>query len=426
MLKLSFYNIVIPNLSNGTYVYVFNAKSGAIVKLETEIWNDLCDFKFDSQNVQKNIVELFNQGIIIAASKDETQEIMFEMRSKQYEKRDTLSLIIAPTLQCNYKCIYCFEEGVSSQMMGADEIHKTIEFIIKYLNKYPNVHKLYIHWFGGEPLLAYERAIVPLSRLLVDFSQERNIEYRSKITTNGYLLNEHIFIPLIEKCHVTNFQITFDGRSENYYRMKCPPLDAYKTTIDNIILLSQYIEKMIRDDLNVDIRINVDKTNIDDIEPFVHELKQNQGYKNNFRFYLGRIRGTCDSFTIEEFEHYQNDFSHFLKKEPYSFNPKKIWCNQFTLNSFCIGPFGELYKCENDFGRDERIIGDLSTGLYYNEYLENYMNQSIAERCKKCKILPLCLGGCPNYRFHSKGNYLCSMTLNNIIRRVEEYVQSKN
>ena len=230
---------------------------------------------------------------------------------------------------------------------------------------------------------------------------------------------------LIEKCHVTNFQITFDGRSDNYNRMKRPPSDAYKTTKDNIIFPSGYKEKAQRDDLKIDIRINVDRTNIDDVKLFVQELKQSRGYKNNLDFYLGRIRGTCDSFTVEEFEYCQNEFNNFLNKEQKFLYPKKIWCNQFTLNSFCIGPSGELYKCENDFGRNERIIGDLSTGLYYNEYLENFMNQSIAERCKKCKILPICLGGCPNYRFHSTNNYLCSFTLNNIIRHVEEYVQYK-
>lgn len=425
MLKLSFYNIVIPNLSDESYIYVFNSKSGAIIKLESEVWNALRDSNFNSQNVQNNIVELLNQGIVVAANKNETQEIMFEMRAKQYEKREMLSLIVAPTLQCNYKCIYCFEDNVSPKMMGTYEIQKIIEFITKYQRKYSNVHKIFIHWFGGEPLLAYERVIEPLSDLLLNLTRKKNIEYCSKITTNGYLLNEHIFVPLIEKYKITNFQITFDGRCDNYHRMKRPPIDAYKTTKKNIILLSNYKEKVQREDLKIDIRINVDKTNIEDVKLFVQELKQSPGYKNNFNFYLGRIRGTCDSFNIEEFEHYQNEFDVFLKKEPKIFNPKKIWCNQFTLNSFCIGPSGELYKCENDFGRNERIIGDVATGLYYNEYLENYLNQTINEGCKNCKIFPICLGGCPNFRFHSKNKHLCSFTLNNIIRHVEEYVRLK-
>lgn len=425
MLKLSFYNIVIPSLSDETSTYVFNSKSGAIIKLEKEIWNDLRDNKFNSKNVQKNITELLNHGIVVATNKDETQEIIFEMRSKQYEKRDTLSLIIAPTLQCNYKCIYCFEDNVSTKMMGTNEIQKIIAFIVNYQNKYPNMHKLFIHWFGGEPLLAYEKVIAPLSDFLINVTKEKNIEYCSKITTNGYLLNERVITSIIEKCHVTNFQITFDGRSDNYHRMKRPPIDAYKTTKNNIILLSEYKEKSQKEDLKIDIRVNVDKTNIDDAKLFVQEVRQSQGYRNNLNFYLGRIRGMCDSFNIAEFEQYQNEFNSFLNKEPNFFNPKKIWCNQFTFNSFCVGPTGELYKCENDFGRDERVIGDLSTGLFYNKYLQNYMNQPIADRCKECSIFPICLGGCPNFRFHSKSNDLCGFTLNNIIRHVEEYVRLK-
>lgn len=426
MFKTSVYNIIIPGLSDNEKTCIYNSKSGAIINLETKAYHDLCELKFDSAPLNEYIPELLKQGIIVSEDKDERQEILFEIRAKQYEKTGMLSLVIAPTLQCNYKCIYCFENNqlsLTSKMMCKEEIDNILKFVRHYLDKYPQTKKIYIHWFGGEPLLAFENIIQPLSKKIINFTKENKIEYGSGIVTNGYLLTEDAIKLLIEECLVTDFQITFDGIENNYVRMKCPPTDAYERTKSNIFSLSEYISTTSYS-ISVNIRINTDKTNFDDAQLFTTEIKQNPRYKNNFRFYLGRIRGVATSFDVQEFECCENKFNDFMNKAPRFFNPKKIWCNQFTFNSFCIGPYGELYKCEHDFGCSERVIGDLKNGLYYNDYLNKYMNQSIANCCNECKIFPICLGGCPNYKFHSGSNHSCEYTLNNIIQQIEKYVRS--
>lgn len=425
MLKESIYNIIIPSLSDNDNICIYNSKSGAIIKLEQDVYKDLHSLIFDSARIKEYLSALLKQGIIVDAEKNELKEIIFEMRARQYENRGMLSLIVAPTLQCNYKCIYCFEDSfLSTKAMSAEEIRNINRFVERYVEKFSSTQKIRIQWFGGEPLLAFENVIRPLSCSLINFAKEKNIGYDAKIITNGYLLNEYILKLLVEECNVIDFQITFDGRRDNYNRMKCPPLNAYAITKQNILSLSRY-KATTHNNLNVSIRINVDNSNMSDARLFVEEIKQDNQYKNNFNFYLGRIRGTKNSLDISEFELCENEFDAFINRSRGALYPKKIWCNQYTFNSFCVGPQGELYKCEHDFGCKERVIGNLVNGLYFNEYLEKYMNQPIANCCKECKIFPICLGGCPNSKFHSNENHSCEFTLNNVVRHVEEYVHLK-
>jgi len=427
MYNASFYNIPIERFSDENTICIYNSKSGAIVRLKQENWEALCNHPIKEDVVREYIPELLRQGIIIDYKKDEIQEIIFNMRKRQYSSTGMLSLVIAPTMQCNYKCTYCFEnESKLSEyyVMGNKEISGIYDFISKYLQEHFDIKKLSIHWFGGEPLLAYEKVIKPLSSTLISLAQEKKIDYQSAIITNGFLLDYEVFKELTEKCLIDDYQITFDGRKDNYIRMKCPPINAYEKVKNNILSISNYIAES-RRNIKVHIRINVDSSNVDDAKPFVEEIKGDSLYKNNLMFYLGRIRGTDYSLDVCEFERYEDTFNEYIKKKTKFLEPRSIWCNQFSFNSFCIGPTGEIYKCEHDFERKGCVIGNITTGLYYNDFLEEYMNQPVADCCKECKIFPICLGGCPNYKYHSKQKHSCEYSHNRIIKSVEKYIKEK-
>lgn len=60
------------------------------------------------------------------------------------------NIIIAPTLECNAHCFYCFENGFKKGKMSIE----TADRLVDYLQEHWNGEKLGITWFGGEPLLA--------------------------------------------------------------------------------------------------------------------------------------------------------------------------------------------------------------------------------------------------------------------------------
>ncbi len=94
----------------------------------------------------------------------------------------SLSLTINPTLGCNFACPYCFEASHEAVFMD----DRTENGIIDYIKK-TKARNLFVTWFGGEPLLAFDR-IRSLSEKIFDL----DINYHSGMITNGYLLSEDI------------------------------------------------------------------------------------------------------------------------------------------------------------------------------------------------------------------------------------------
>lgn len=64
--------------------------------------------------------------------------------------KKTLSLTIAPTLECNFSCEYCFESHTKNIM--SIEIQNEIYSWVKVAAQ--DKMNVNITWYGGEPLLA--------------------------------------------------------------------------------------------------------------------------------------------------------------------------------------------------------------------------------------------------------------------------------
>ena len=76
-------------------------------------------------------------------------------------------------------------------------------------------------------------------------------------------------------------------------------------------------------------------------------------------------------------------------------------CGADSTRSIVIAPDGALYKCWNDIGIKEYSIGNINEAepQYSERYYDYMMYDATAdERCKDCKILPICMGGCPHRR----------------------------
>jgi uncharacterized protein len=84
-----------------------------------------------------------------------------------------------------------------------------------------------------------------------------------------------------------------------------------------------------------------------------------------------------------------------------------------VVNSYVIGPSGEIYKCWNDVSDDNKIIGYINQEKMTNSNLlyryivgaKWYHNKD----CKKCFFLPICNGYCAWYRLrnmYENGKYV--------------------
>ena len=126
-------------------------------------------------------------------------------KEKDSKFENCLRLILLPTEQCNFRCVYCYERFRREKMTA-----KTQAAIVKYIED--NIHKyngLILNWFGGEPTEAMD-VIENLSVKLIDVCKKNKKAYNAGITTNGYNLTYEIFKKL-KKLHVTEYQVTIDG-----------------------------------------------------------------------------------------------------------------------------------------------------------------------------------------------------------------------
>lgn len=420
--KLSQYNIVLP-IQNDEFI-IWNTKTGSIVSLEKELWDCLNCHEYQYPIVTKNLKDLLKQGVVVSSKLNEWNQIVYKQKSFQLSDSNSLDFVIAPTLECNYHCSYCFEKSKHNYPLMDDVTIANIFACISDQLRKRKRKKLTICWFGGEPLLGFCKVIMPLSKQLISFCSELGIEYEARIITNGYFLERRITEELINSCKVRAFQITFDGEVKLYCEKKGVRPEAYYRVKDNVFSLSKIVQDT-GELCKINIRLNVDKDNLDSISNFLTEIKSDDRYIDNMNFYLGKIvqynSNNCSSFSLKEFEEVSLNFNSLLNRESKFPNPRHIWCKQHTMNCLCIGPMGEFYKCEHDFGDDSKCIGDVVNGITFSQYLLNFLFQNFNENCKACQLFPICLGGCPNIRLDTDSKD-CYLTMDTAIRiAIEHY-----
>jgi len=121
----------------------------------------------------------------------------------------TLTLIL--TDRCNYRCSYCYQRK-SDRELPIPALTKTVDFIFPLLTRI-----CYINFYGGEPLLGFDRLRRTVSRFeRLNRDGKRRIRY--SLSTNGSLLEEEVLRFLDE--HAFTLLLSFDGSAQDKCREK--------------------------------------------------------------------------------------------------------------------------------------------------------------------------------------------------------------
>ena len=302
--------------------------------------------------------------------------------------------VILTTTDCNARCYYCFEHGVVKNNMSRQTANDVVDFIVKKSKG----KKVYIKWFGGEPLYNVEAIDIICDGLI-----KNNIEFENKIVTNGYLFNNENIKKAVTKWNIKNVQISLDGTEEKYNRIKNyiykNGKSAFKVVIGNI-------ENLLKNDIAVSIRLNVSDINREDIYSLIDYLYGKYSKYKKFGVYAVNLFDLEDirpDFEIQRLNEeffkmdeilYQKGYRHANIKKFCSFDRG---CMAQRKTSVCISPIGLLGKCEH-FSE-----GDLMYGSIYNEVINQsaidyWHQQEKLPECKTCLAYPCCGGmyNCPD------------------------------
>ncbi len=183
---------------------------------------------------------------------------------ERYDSRQFF-VTIAPTMACNFRCIYCFEQGrYGHKYMDSKTISNVIKFIEKRME---NAESLHISWFGGEPLLAMP-VIEEISESVIAYCNAKNKKFDASIVTNGYFYTKEIAEKL-KQLRVNKVQITIDG-SRDIHNSRRPLINGgctYDVIMENLVATKGIIP--------INIRINVDADCVDAADDVITFLKKN-------------------------------------------------------------------------------------------------------------------------------------------------------
>ena len=111
------------------------------------------------------------------------------------------------------------------------------------------------------------------------------------------------------------------------------------------------------------------------------------------------------------FKVYENlDESGTLNKGSFFPCSKPTYCGLISVGNVCIGPQGETYRCEHDFGIASKVSGDVWHGRFYNEaefMFYSTIDTDEKSKCAYCRYLPLCMGGCMHHRIIRYAGFDC-------------------
>lgn len=419
--KTSYYNHIIEIEHN--QILLFNARTLATIELNTSEYNHV-EKLLTSLNREID-TETFDQlqesGFIIKTDFDEKQSISRSLWKARNSKK-YMSLTIAPTMGCNFNCHYCFEsESIRENyhIMTDDIQEKLYKFVKNHVEKY-KVEQLEVCWFGGEPLLGLA-AIKNLSQLFLDLSEKNNIKYSATIITNGYRLKPEI-AKTLRQLKITSAQVTIDGPEKIHdgRRFLKGGMGSFKRIVKNIEPASK--------ELDILIRVNVDKQNRNYLNSMLEEIleKSSNQFKPNISLAPVHIDPNIKSeyqagINEDTFKDIEVKFIDNALEKNFNFSKKPDLVNNACAAdhqySYMIGPHGELYHCWEDFGRPELCVGTLSEGRVHNlDYVQQYYDFDPTEhqKCASCKVLPLCMGGCPKRRLQHNGIPQCGIYKKNL------------
>ena len=399
-MKESKYNFFFPYVNNNQLILAYNSFSNALAVMTDKNYDAFEKYlKGDQNALDKELKQKLEKGNFLI--NNNTDELML-IRHKMYQARyntNALSLTLAPTSSCNFRCVYCYEkESLKDEVMSA----KTQDAIIKLLEKQaPQISHFHVSWYGGEPLLALE-IIESLTTRFLLLSQKYGFVYSADIVTNGYLLTSEVS-KRIKQCNITRCQITLDGSAQTHNERR--PLKSgkgtYKQIIKNLVAADSILPEIV-------LRVNIDENNADSIDEVTNTIRRLNLI--HVKAYPAPIKATngcyqnevCFTrYSFQDFEYNylikQNDTTMIMSKYPT--RRLNACCADYT-NAFVINADGEMYKCWSDIGIKCYSIGNVSNGKrnLMNEILYLKDDPTQDRECCNCKFLPICLGGCPHER----------------------------
>lgn len=377
---------------------LYNAVTDKFVIYSKELdFDGKADLEVLKQNSNHFYEQLENGGFIIPDDWDETAEVVKKgLENCKNEKE--YYLIINPTLNCNFRCWYCYEDHSGRKKMLPETV-ASVKRMIDRLCEKKRIEFLHLSFFGGEPLLYYLDTVKPIIEHVENLRNEHGLKYSIHFTTNGYLITDHLLEDL-QKVHApVSFQITFDGNKEEHDKVRKSASEA--GSYDRILANTK---KILKNGFHVGLRLNYSGKNVASMGQVLKDIEPLSGYGKSLltidfqRVWQDEAVASTNEILLKTITDFRSKFpfvGDFYNRIDSYRNP----CYGDLENECVINYDGGIYKCTARDFTEERRVGNLLPDGSFSLVNPNLIKlrrraKFTKQVCQNCRIFPLCGGGC--------------------------------
>lgn len=397
MTRSSAYNMLIPEKEGALLA---NLLTEGLVKLDAEhtaLVQSILELPNGRYyNEEKKTVETLKaNGFLISDDFDELAYLKLRFLVARYGN-EALGLSILPTLNCNFRCLYCYEPHLNIDM--EEKVRRRLIRLVE--QELPGKREFSVSWFGGEPLLRLD-LIENLSAPFLSLCNSSSTKYKAQITTNGYLLTASTAKVLAE-LGVRAAQVTLDGPPEVH--------DARRILANGKGTFSQIMDNILTnvDLLQFRIRVNIDRTTaplitklLDHLAPIKEKIILGfypvsltpRAAESGVKCFSGTSFARVHRRILQE-AHERG----FRLVKGFALSGT-IYCGAYQLNTHIVDPRGDIFKCVEDVGHPEHRVGFLTDEGAIEFNYPKMLTWAVWDpfqdsECRRCKVLPVCMGGC--------------------------------
>lgn len=273
---------------------------------------------------------------------------------------DSLHLILLPTEQCNFRCVYCYEDFQIGRMAPA-----TVQAVKRLIDRrVGELRALGLSWFGGEPLLA--RSIVEdiSSHITAAVANQDSVAYTADMTTNGYLLDAAAFARLTS-LGIRSYQVSLDGpqTTHDQTRIRANGHGSFARIWNNLLAIQRTST-----DAHVLLRVHLTPTNLPAMPELLGNIRDTFLSDKRFSVLLRPIEhmGGPDDANLDVLDQRQRaiaitELRSLLAEDevnPSFFDAPDV-CYASRPNSLLIRADGRVGKCTVALNDPANTIGEL-------------------------------------------------------------------
>ena len=343
---------------------------------------------------------MYKLGVIEEIDKNIPAILLLRNRMEVFSDKHH-RLIIMPTLNCTFSCWYCYETHTKA-MMSSETVNNIITYIKNLIDE-KKISSFHLDWFGGEPLLGFDKIIKPIAAETKKMCEDKEVTFWMTMTTNGFLIKESM-IQFFKEHNFNSIQITLDGNEEQHNSVRYygkQKKGSYSTIVNHIGLLA-------KNNVNVQLRINYTRDKLDtisDIIPFFH-----QDIRNNIILALAHVwQDRSENATTESMLLHEKEIYKLFEKEGFRVYHREIGsdksyvCYADSMTTAVINYDGRVFKCTTpDFekAQEDGILTEKGISWDENRIAHRLAKATFDKKlCLRCKYLPVCSGGCSSHQF---------------------------